>query len=131
VLHARKIGLRRKGKQIGVGRIGLVQQSFEACNVQPQFRHHQRRVGNPGAFGARELTNSVYGVVIVKSEQVAAARREGKGFAHELERCRGILREDQDVIFGAGIEVAQNETARAFYMIRCCSRRGIGGMRIA
>ena len=131
MLHAGKIGLRRISKQIGVGRIGLVQQSFQACDVQPQFGHHQRRVGNAGAFGAREFANSIHGVVIVESEQVTAARRKGKGFAHELERRRGVLREDQDVIFGAGVEVGQNVTARALDVIGRRGRRRISGMRIA
>jgi hypothetical protein len=77
----------------------------QPSHVQPQFRHQQRRVAHIGAFGAREFADSIYGIMVVKREQQAAAGIKGKGFAYEFECGRSILREDKNVIFGAGVEV--------------------------
>ena len=131
MLYAGKIGLRRIGEQIGAGRIGLIQKRIEPRRIQPQFGHHQGRVLNRGAFGARELANAVDGVVVVEREQITAARRKRKGFAKEFQRRRGILREDEDILFGARMEIAEDVPARAFDVLGHLDRSGACGMRIA
>ncbi len=57
-------------------------------------------VVHAGAAGGGELADAVHAVVGVGAEDVAAAVREGKGLADELECARGVGGEHDGVAWG-------------------------------
>ena len=69
--------------------------------------------------------------MVVEREQEAAARGEWKRFADQLERSRGIWREDENVVVRAGMEIAQHGSAGAFDVLGHRRGSGVGGVWIA
>ena len=94
---------RRRDKREAAGELGL---------IGAQFRWRHRNVGDGRAFVARELADAVDGVVIIEGQQVVVAGTEGIRLADQLERAGRVRREDDHVLVGGGVEVAQDVLAR-------------------
>src|SRR5712691_4984385 len=114
-----------------VRRIGLIKQCFQLRLVHAQVGRSQRCIVDGSAPCARELTNTVHRIVIVKCEQEPAARAKGKGLTNQLQCSRGVLGEDHDVVIRGGIEISQQVASCALDVVRHGHRCRIGRMRIA
>ena len=73
VLHTGKIGLGRKGEEIGAVGIRLIEQCLEPLLIDAQIGNGDGRVFDAGASNARELPDAVDRVVIVEGQQAPAA----------------------------------------------------------
>src|SRR5271167_3515243 len=117
MFDAGEIGLCGISEQIVMRWISPVQQGIQSSHVEMQPRCHQRRVGNRGALGSREFPDSVYGVVVVESKQVATIWCKRERLANQLESSGGVLREYEDVIVRRSVEITQHTATGTFDML--------------
>ena len=130
MLDAREVRLRGEGKQVGSTVIGGRQVRGQRRAGDAQLGPRQRRIRHGGALGPGELAQAVDRIVVVGRHQQARTLCEGERFANQLQRARGIRREDRRVLV-AGIEVLQHRGPRALDAPRHLARTGAGRVRVA
>ncbi len=86
---------------------------------------------NSCAPACGELTNAVYGIVIVRRHQVSGTRIERIALTHELQRACGIGRENHGVLSGWGVEPCKDVAPCLLDQARHRRRTGARGMRVS
>ena len=97
MLHAGEVGLRRIGEEVVAAGPAHVEMLDQPVRVETHVGHLHGQICDGGAAAARKLANAVDGVVIVVGQEVMAARCEGIGLAHQLQRAAGVGRKDHGV----------------------------------
>ena len=131
VLDAGKVRLRRVGKKVVPPASCQAEVLFELGVVHSHLRQSQRNIGDLGLFGTGKFANAVHRIVIVERQQKMIALAEGVGFSDQLERGRGVRREDRGVLPRRGVEIVENRAPGLFHQPGHGSRRRVAGMRIA
>jgi hypothetical protein len=130
MLDPGKIGLRRKCEQVGLPCIRLRQQRLQRRLVDAQLGAGQRRVVHPGPAALCEFPHAVDRVVVVGGQQKPATRRQRVGLADQLERARGVEREDRRVVTSAA-KIVENRGTRLLDPARGLRRARVDRMRVA
>ena len=130
VLDPGEIRLRRKREQPGLIRVRLRQQRVQRRLVEAQLGAGQGRIVHRGATALRELPDAVDRVVVVRGQQKPPTGRERVGLTHQLERPRGVEREDGGVGTGAA-KVRQHGGTRLFHPAGGLHRTRVGRVRVA
>ncbi|KAL1954037.1 hypothetical protein VTO42DRAFT_1815 [Malbranchea cinnamomea] len=131
MLHAGKVRLGRVGEQTGAGVLFLEERGPERGLVHAHVASHQGHIGHGGPLLPGVLADALHRVVVVPEQQVLAARRKRIGLPQQLQRMRGIGREDDLVLVRGGAEELEDGGPGPLVEICHGLRRGVDGVRVA